>query len=163
MAHQAIVTLSADAKSGFSPSPSFFKLHIKLPFTRLYRFVVVTRQQLRFNTCTGQMCVSNRRLIILENVFADQRPQIGSSVEDAVFLKQKRSAFVFITTEIDESHLALEDLRKLDAVDEVYLSRGAYDLVAKVSGDSLEFLREEVLRQIRNLSSIKSTLTLTVI
>ena len=37
------------------------------------------------------------------------------------FLKQKRSAFVFITTEIDESHLALEDLRKLDAVDEVYL------------------------------------------
>ena len=99
----------------------------------------------------------------MENVFADERPQVSATVGDESFLKQKRSAFVFITTEIDESHLALEDLRKLDAVDEVYLSRGAYDLVAKVSGDSLEYLREEVLRQIRNLSSIKSTLTLTVI
>jgi DNA-binding Lrp family transcriptional regulator len=102
-------------------------------------------------------------MIILENVFANQRPEISASVEDASFLKQKRSAFVFITTELDESHLALEDLRKLDAVDEVYLSRGAYDLVAKVSGDSLEHIREDVLKQIRNLSSIKSTLTLTVI
>jgi len=99
----------------------------------------------------------------LENVFVDERPQISAAVDDASFLKQKRSAFVFITTELDESHLALEDLRKLEAVEEVYLSRGAYDLVAKVSGDSLEHIREEVLRQIRNSSSIKSTLTLTVI
>jgi len=53
MAHQAIVTLSADAKSGFSPSPSFFKLHNKVPFAVLYRFVVVARQQLRFNTDSG--------------------------------------------------------------------------------------------------------------
>jgi DNA-binding Lrp family transcriptional regulator len=65
--------------------------------------------------------------------------------------------------ESDESNNVLEDLRKLDAVEEVYLARGAYDLIAKVSGASIDYLREEVLKQIRNLSSIKSTLTLTVV
>ncbi len=98
----------------------------------------------------------------MENVFAE-RPEISATVSAEPVLKLKRSAFVFITAQSDESHSALEDLRKLKAVDEVYLARGAYDLVVKVSGDSLEHLREDVLRQIRNLSSIKSTLTLTVI
>src|SRR5512133_1518397 len=99
----------------------------------------------------------------METVF-EQRPQpeILPVISEASVLKQKRSAFVFITPEIDESHLVLEDLRKLDSVEEVYLARGAYDVVAKVSGDSLDYLRDEVIKQIRNLSSIKSTLTLTV-
>ena len=102
----------------------------------------------------------------METVFAERpKPEleIKAALVEAPVLRQKRSAFVFITAESDESHLALEDLRKLDAVEEVYLARGAYDLVAKVSGDSMEYLREEVLKQIRNLTSIKSTLTLTVI
>jgi DNA-binding Lrp family transcriptional regulator len=99
----------------------------------------------------------------LETLFVNERPETSILVEDTSLFKQKRSAFVFITAELDESHLALEDLRKLAAVEEVYLSRGAYDLVAKVSGDSLDYLREEVLMQISSLSSIKSTLTLTVI
>jgi DNA-binding Lrp family transcriptional regulator len=100
----------------------------------------------------------------METVFAERpEPEILPSVLEASIQKQKRSAFIFITTETDESHVVLEDLRKLDSVDEVYLARGAYDVVAKVSGDSLDYLRDEVLKQIRNLSSIKSTLTLTVI
>jgi DNA-binding Lrp family transcriptional regulator len=100
----------------------------------------------------------------METVFAERpQPEILPAISEASVQKQKRSAFVFITTEIDESHLVLEDLRKLDSVDEVYLARGAYDLVAKVSGDSLDYLRDEVIKQIRNLSSIKSTLTLTVV
>jgi DNA-binding Lrp family transcriptional regulator len=101
----------------------------------------------------------------LENILLDQRPmpEINAVDEDASLVKQKRSAFVFITAQCNECQEAFEDIRKLDSVDEVYLTRGAYDIIAKVSGESLEFLREEVLRQIRNISSIKSTLTLTVI
>ncbi|HSV48753.1 MAG TPA: Lrp/AsnC family transcriptional regulator [Candidatus Acidoferrales bacterium] len=100
----------------------------------------------------------------MESIFAERpKPEINTVIAEPPVLRQKRSAFVFITAESDESHMALEDLRKLDAVEEVYLARGAYDLVAKVSGESMEFLREEVLKQIRNLTSIKSTLTLTVI
>jgi hypothetical protein len=57
----------------------------------------------------------------------------------------------------------VEDLRKIDAVKEVYLARGAYDIVAKITGDSFDYLREEVVKRIKNITSIKSTLTLTVI
>jgi hypothetical protein len=46
----ALVVPSAVAKSGFSPSPSFFKLQIKLCLALLYRFVVAARQQRSFNT-----------------------------------------------------------------------------------------------------------------
>lgn len=101
----------------------------------------------------------------MENVLLDQRPlpEINAVDTDYSLVKQKRSAFVFITTQCNECKEAFEDIRKLDSVEELYLARGAYDIIAKVSGESLEFLREEVLKQIRNISSIKSTLTLTVI
>ncbi len=90
-------------------------------------------------------------------------PEISAVAEDVSVVRQKRSAFVFINTQCDECKEAYDDLRKIDSVEEVYLSRGAYDIIAKVSGESFDFLREEVLRQIRNISSIKSTLTLTVV
>ena len=100
----------------------------------------------------------------MENVFADLGAQISTrdSEEDS-FVKPKRSAFVFITAESDSSQMAFEDLKQMDEVKEVYLSHGAYDIIAKVSGESLEHLREIVFKRIKNLSSIKSTLTLTVI
>ncbi len=98
----------------------------------------------------------------MENVFDDMSLQI-SATEPQETLKHRRSAFVFITAESDSSRFALEDLRKMDEVEEVYLSRGAYDLVAKVTGESFDHLREDVLKRIRNISGIKSTLTLTVV
>ena len=100
----------------------------------------------------------------MENVFVDVGAEISSKYSgEGTFDKPKRSAFVFITAESDASHLALEDLRKIDEVKEVYLAHGAYDLVAKVSSESFDQLREIVHTRIRNLSSIKSTLTLTLI
>lgn len=99
----------------------------------------------------------------MENVFVDMGTEISSKFSEEKSLKPKRSAFVFITTESDANYLALEDLRKIDEVKEVYLARGEYDLVAKLSGESFDHLREIVYTRIRNLSNIKSTLTLTVI
>lgn len=100
----------------------------------------------------------------MKNVFVDIGAEISSQCSgEETFEKPKRSAFVFITTESDSIPLALEDLRKIDEVKEVYLALGAYDLVAKVSGESFAHLREIVHTRIKNLSSIKSTLTLTVI
>ncbi|MCL5876255.1 MAG: Lrp/AsnC family transcriptional regulator [Candidatus Bathyarchaeota archaeon] len=97
----------------------------------------------------------------METVFADQATI--SAPSEPAFLKPKRSAFIFITADSELSNIALEDLRKIGGVEEVYRSRGAYDIVAKVNGDSLEYIREYVLKQIRDISSIKSTLTLTVV
>ena len=98
----------------------------------------------------------------METVLADQTT-LSAPVSADAFLKPKRSAFIFITADSELSRVALDDLRKIGGVEEVFLSRGAYDIVAKVNGDSLEYIREYVLKQIRNLSSIKSTLTLTLI
>jgi DNA-binding Lrp family transcriptional regulator len=99
----------------------------------------------------------------LENVF-----QVGTEMSTDVsvqetFKKPKRSAFVFITAETDSSDVALDDLRKISEVKEVFLAHGAYDLIAKVTGESFEHIREIVQSRIRNLSSIQSTLTLTLI
>lgn len=100
----------------------------------------------------------------MENVFAEIGTQVSTVyVEEKALEKPKRCAFVFITADTDECSVALEDLRKIEAVEEVYRARGAYDIVAKIRGDSLDSLREDVLKRIKNLSSIKSTLTLTVI
>jgi DNA-binding Lrp family transcriptional regulator len=100
----------------------------------------------------------------LENVYADLGATISvvsSDIEN--FEKPKRNAFVFITTEPESSKSAFEDLKRLEEVKEVYLSHGAYDIVVKVSGESLNHLREIVSRRIMNLGNIKSTLILMVV
>jgi len=100
----------------------------------------------------------------LENVLVDTGSEISSQYSsNQVMDKPKRSAFVFITTDADDSQIAIEDLKKIDEIKEVYHANGEYDLVAKVSGESFENLREIVLKRIRNLLSIKSTLILTII
>ncbi len=103
----------------------------------------------------------------MEEAFADMNAvQISSNpyVEtQSVQKRVERYAFVFVTAQIGLSYTAFEELKQIDGVKEVYLSHGAYDIIAKISGNSLEHLREIILRQIKALSSIKSTLTLTVI
>jgi DNA-binding Lrp family transcriptional regulator len=99
----------------------------------------------------------------LENIVADFGCSISADCAEEEAQKLKRNAFVFITTEIDSIKMAIEDLRKLEGVREVYLSRGAYDIVAKIRGESLDHLREIVFKRIKNLSSVKSTLTLMLI
>ena len=60
-------------------------------------------------------------------------------------LTSLNGALLFLSLhESDSSHVALEDLRKIDEVKEVYLAHGAYDLIAKVSGESFDHLREIV-------------------
>ena len=97
----------------------------------------------------------------METIFYPNRPEINAGVPGA--LKPKRSAYVFITAESNSSLYALEDLRRLDVVQEAYLARGAYDIVAKVTGDSLENIREDAVKRIQNLNTVKSILTLTIV
>ncbi len=99
----------------------------------------------------------------LENVFADSSAQISAVCSEGKKEKPKRNAFIFIIAEPDSKKSAFEDLKKVEGVNEVYLSHGTYDFVVKISGKSLDHLREIVFNRIKNLSSIKSTLTLMVI
>ena len=98
----------------------------------------------------------------MENIFVDLNATTNTDSSDEKRLQMhKRQAFIFITAEPDSSKNAIEDLKKVEGVVELYPSRGAYDIIAKVSGESLEHLREVVFKRIKNLFSIRSTLTLT--
>jgi DNA-binding Lrp family transcriptional regulator len=95
----------------------------------------------------------------LENVFAG----LPAAAEDDYSANGKRHAFVFITTEPDSMKRVIKDLKQVNGITELYPANGVYDIVAKASGESLEHLREVVLKNIKKLDSINSTLTLLVI
>ena len=99
----------------------------------------------------------------MENVFEDLDAIISLTSSDEEKTKPTRNAFIFVTAEPDSGRSALEDLKTIKGVNEVYLSQGAYDFVAKVSGESVDYLREFVFKRIKNLCSVRSTLTLMVI
>jgi DNA-binding Lrp family transcriptional regulator len=73
------------------------------------------------------------------------------------------SAFVLINTETNSVRKVSIDLKKIEAVDKIYIVYGVHDIVARVNADSIEHLRNIITMQIRNVDKVKSTLTMTVI
>ncbi|MGD6934298.1 MAG: Lrp/AsnC ligand binding domain-containing protein [Candidatus Bathyarchaeia archaeon] len=100
----------------------------------------------------------------METIFS-QETQIStdSPIFESAQVKPQRQAYVFINTEPETYLSALDDIRRIEGVSEVYPSKGAYDIIAKVSGESIDYLKETIFKQIKNLSTIKTTLTLMVI
>ena len=72
-------------------------------------------------------------------------------------------AFVLINTEIGSENEVLGDLKKIDAVKEAYMVYGVYDVVAKVSANTMDKLKEIVTWHVRRLDKVRSTLTMIVI
>ena len=72
-------------------------------------------------------------------------------------------AFVLINTEIGSESEVLAALKKIDAVEEVYMVYGVHDVVAKVKADTLDKLKEVVIQNLRGLDKVRSTLTLIVV
>ena len=101
----------------------------------------------------------------METVFYEEQPVLASDspIIESATVKLQRQAYVFINTEAESDLSTMEDLRQLDCISEVYPSKGAYDIIAKVSGDSIEQLREQIFTRIKSLPTIKSTLTLMII
>ena len=100
----------------------------------------------------------------METIFS-QEPNISleAPILESTKLKLQRHAYVFINTDPETYASAMEDIRQIEGVSEVYPSKGAYDIIAKVSGESIEYLKEQIFTRIKNLSTIKTTLTLMVI
>jgi DNA-binding Lrp family transcriptional regulator len=72
-------------------------------------------------------------------------------------------AFVLINTEIGSENEVLGDLKKIEAVKEAYMVYGVYDVVAKVSANTMDRLKEIVTWHVRRLDKVRSTLTMIVI
>jgi DNA-binding Lrp family transcriptional regulator len=69
-------------------------------------------------------------------------------------------AFVLINVESGSEEEVLEQIKKIEGVEEAYYSYGVYDIITKVAAESMEKLRETVTRKIRTLGRVRSTLTL---
>ena len=73
------------------------------------------------------------------------------------------SAFVLINAEIGSEDEVLKQLKTLPNVKESYVVYGVYDIVAKVSADTMDKLKEIVTWKIRRIDKVRSTLTMIVV
>jgi DNA-binding Lrp family transcriptional regulator len=100
----------------------------------------------------------------METTFNDfEAPLTVGTQKTQSYQKNALSAFVFINCNSPDSNSALQEIKQVEGVDEVYQSRGIYDLVAKISAQSHEEMRERVLKEIKNVADVKSTLTMMVV
>ena len=73
------------------------------------------------------------------------------------------TAFVLINTETGSVKDVLEDLKKVEGVDEAFIVYRVYDIVAKVSVKSMNQLKEIVTWHIRKTDKVRQTLTMMII
>jgi DNA-binding Lrp family transcriptional regulator len=68
-------------------------------------------------------------------------------------------AYMLVITEMGEEHDVAKEISKIEGVDDVTITYGAWDLVIKVLADSLPAL-DGVVTEIRRLPFVKETMTL---
>ena len=70
-------------------------------------------------------------------------------------------AFILINCELGSEEQIISELKTFSDVKEVHGTFGAYDIIAKISSESVEKIRETISWKIRKIEKIRSTLTLT--
>ena len=69
-------------------------------------------------------------------------------------------AFVLFNVESGSEDKILQELRKTDGVQDVYVSYGVYDLITKIRADTMENLKDTITHKLRTIQGVRSTLTL---
>jgi DNA-binding Lrp family transcriptional regulator len=69
-------------------------------------------------------------------------------------------AFVLFNVESGSEDKVLNELRIIDGIQEVYVSYGVYDLIAKIKADTMEKLKDTVTHKMRTIKGVRSSLTL---
>ncbi len=72
-------------------------------------------------------------------------------------------AYVLINTEPKHMEDIAATLEQLDSVVEIFPVYGVYDLVAKIQAETMEKLKDIVTWKIRNLSNVRSTITMLIL
>ncbi len=73
------------------------------------------------------------------------------------------TAFVLINTEIGAEAEVLESLKDVEGIAEAYAVYGVYDIIAKVTAENMDKLKEIVTWHVRRLDKVRSTLTMIVV
>ena len=71
-------------------------------------------------------------------------------------------AFVLVSTEVGAETDALEEIMKLEQVQEASVVYGVYDIVTRIRAKSSEDLKEVITKKIRVTTGVKNTLTMIV-
>jgi DNA-binding Lrp family transcriptional regulator len=72
-------------------------------------------------------------------------------------------AFVLISSEVGQENQVIIDLQAIPEVKESYVVYGVYDVIARVEAESMQSLKDVVGLRIRQLDTIRTTLTMIVI
>lgn len=75
----------------------------------------------------------------------------------------RSTAFVMINAEIGNEQEVLKFLTEELKVDEAYVVYGVYDLVAKISAETMKELKDVVINKIRQATGVRSTLTMVIV
>ena len=72
-------------------------------------------------------------------------------------------AFVLISSEVGQEDQVIIDLQAIPEVKESYVVYGVYDVIAKVEAESMQSLKDVVGLRIRQLDTVRTTLTMIVV
>ena len=72
-------------------------------------------------------------------------------------------AVVLISVEVGKEEETLEALKNIPEIEKAYFVYGVYDIVAVVTGKSLDDIRSTVVNNIRKMPSVRSTVTMVVV
>ena len=70
------------------------------------------------------------------------------------------NSFVLITCDIGKEEIVMEQLEQLNDVKEILRVHGAYDLIAKVEGKSVDEVKKILENKIRTMRQIRSAMSL---
>ncbi|MCD6530081.1 Lrp/AsnC ligand binding domain-containing protein [Candidatus Bathyarchaeota archaeon] len=73
------------------------------------------------------------------------------------------TAFALINAEIGAESEVLKALKNIEGVVEAYTVYGVYDIIAKITANTMDKLKEIITWKIRKLDKVRSTLTMIVI
>lgn len=71
-------------------------------------------------------------------------------------------AYILINYEIGTEDRILNRLKNLPGVVEISELNGIYDIIVKISSDNLDNIKETIIKYIRTIETIRSTMTLIV-
>ena len=69
-------------------------------------------------------------------------------------------AYVLINCDTGTEKSIINELKNMDSIKEVHGTLGIYDIIAKIESNKSDKSKEAIIGDIRNLSHVKSTLTL---
>lgn len=87
---------------------------------------------------------------------------MSCSYQERISTDKMPTAYILINYEIGTEDRILNRLKNLPGVVEISELNGIYDIIVKISSDNLDNIKETIIKHIRTIKTIRSTMTLIV-